>query len=288
MEYLQTKEGYIDPLEFDAVYDKLYNFFRNKKGFRNAHAQSSLNIMAACEDPSTIGTFFFNQHNDNLKFPLPQTTQMNLEVMMMARPNENGFFSTCTSYRNEPNPVPGRHMRIFPLVDFETKGNMDDLIQLERELLEYLGYGNRDSFKEIDYEEACKLYGVDELEHEHEEQLCKDFGSVVFLKNFPNRTSPFWNMKQHPDGKGAYKVDVILDGQETIGSAERSSNVDEMKKMFTEISDGEYAKILYDQFTTERVDEELNDFYNLNFIDRCGGGIGVSRLIRSMKLNNLL
>jgi len=33
-----------------------------------------------------------------------------------------------TSYRLEPNPLPGRHERIFPLFEFEMKGNKKDLI----------------------------------------------------------------------------------------------------------------------------------------------------------------
>ena len=87
-----------------------------------------------------------------------------------------------------------------------------------------------------------------ELENEHEEQLEKDHGSVFFLTDFPNYTSPFWNMKQYADGEQAYKVDVIMHGVETIGSAQRSSSVEEMRKMFYTISDGQYANILFSNF----------------------------------------
>ena len=34
-------------------------------------------------------------------------------------------------------------------------------------------------------------------------------------------TSPFWNMSRNDDGLTAKKMDVILGGMETIGSAER-------------------------------------------------------------------
>ena len=61
-----------------------------------------------------------------------------------------------------------------------------------------------------------------------------------------------------------------------------------MKRMFYNISEGQYANILFSNFTKERVEEELNDFLKHEFFDRCGGGIGVTRLIRSMKLSNLL
>ena len=41
-------------------------------------------------------------------------------------------------YRNEPNPVPGRHNLIFPMFEFEMKGGMDELIEMEQELLIHL------------------------------------------------------------------------------------------------------------------------------------------------------
>ena len=80
-----------------------------------------------------------------------------------------------------------------------------------------------------------------------------------YLRIFPNTTSPFWNMKQAQDGKHA-KVDVIIHGVETIGSAERSSNKEEMRDQFYKISDGGYANILFINFTKERVEKELTNF----------------------------
>jgi aspartyl/asparaginyl-tRNA synthetase len=105
-----------------------------------------------------------------------------------------------------------------------------------------------------------------------------DFGSVVFCRNFPIYTSPFWNMKK----KGrdhAHKIDVILYGNETIGSAERSCDVADMYEEFHSISDGKYARKLYDLFGKDRVDSELEEFLGLSFFPRSGGGIGLTRLI---------
>ena len=50
----------------------------------------------------------------------------------------------------------------------------------------------------------------------------------------------------------------------------------------------ECANTLYAQFSKERVQGELNEFMKKNFIPRCGGGIGMTRMIRAMKLSNLL
>jgi aspartyl/asparaginyl-tRNA synthetase len=274
---------HIDPCEFHNVVKRLREFFETR-GFFEVHTQSRLSILAACEDPTTISTYNYGGQ----VWPLPQTGQMWLEYELLKNPEATGFFCLSTSFRNEPNPVPGRHDKIFPMFEFEMKGDMNDMVQLEKDLLVHLGFGAEPTFHEGDYSDIAKKYEVEELEHEHETQLETDYGKVFFLKNFPNNTSPFWNMKQHPDGTHAYKVDVILHGVETIGSAQRSSSTEEMRQMFYNISDGQYANILFSNFTKERVEAELQDFLGHTFFDRCGGGIGVTRLIRAMKLSNLL
>jgi aspartyl/asparaginyl-tRNA synthetase len=273
----------INTKDFHYVVQKLRNFFINE-GFLEVHTQNRLSILAACEDPTTISTFNYTDS----KWPLPQTGQMWLEYELLKDPSVPGFFCVSTSYRNEPNPVEGRHDLIFPMFEFEMKGNMEEMMKLERRLLEYLGYGDKDSFPAGDYLDVAEKYNTYELEHEHEQRLYEDHGSAFFLKNFPNYTSPFWNMKKHEDGKGAYKVDVIMSGQETIGSAERSCNPTEMRHDFKNISNGLYAKTIYEHFGKERVDAEMDVFLNNEFFPRSGGGIGITRLIRSMKLENLM
>ena len=274
----------INPCDFHTVVARLREFFEGR-GFTEVHTQSRLSILAACEDPTTIATFNYGGQ----VWPLPQTGQMQLEYELLKNPDSPGFFCLSTSFRNEPTPVEGRHDKIFPMFEFEVRGGMDVLLELEKDLLVHLGFGEKEKFPEGDYKDICVKYETDELEHEHEEQLRKDHGPVYFLKMFPNTTSPFWNMKQSKEVNGcANKIDVILHGMETIGSAERSTNVEEMREQFYNISDGQYAKILFGNFTRERVEGELNEFLGFNFFDRSGGGIGMTRLIRAMKLSNLL
>ena len=273
--------------DFDIVVNKLRDFFRNVKGYREVHTQNELSILAACEDPQTIATYNYN----GSLWPLPQTGQMWLENYLLTYPEEKGFFCVSTSYRNEPNPVPGRHDKIFPMFEFELKGGIDELRKVEMELLDYLGFnveGEKMNYPRDDYDNICKKYDVDELEHEHEEMLEKDYGKAFFLENFPQRTSPFWNMKLHASKEHSNKIDVIMHGIETIGSAERATNQEEMKEMFKTISDGGYANTLYAQFGKDRVEKELEEFLNYNFFQRCGGGIGMTRMIRAMKLSKLI
>ncbi len=263
----------IDPKEFTDVTTKLREFFFDKN-FLEVHTQNRLSILAACEDPSTISTFAYSGQ----VWPLAQTGQMWLEYELLKNPEVKGFFCLSTSYRQEPLPVPGRHDLIFPMFEFEMPGDINDLLVMEIELCDFLGFNIKTG---KNYLEWCKEFGVEELTHEHEIMMNDKYGST-FIENFPNWTSPFWNMKQNGDGTAA-KVDVILGGMETIGSAERSSDPKEMRHQFHTISDGLYKGILYSHFGKERVEKELEDFLSFDFFPRCGGGIGLTRLIKALR-----
>ena len=86
----------------------------------------------------------------------------------------------------------------------------------------------------------------------------------------------------------ANKVDIIMSGQETIGSAERETDKLMMVDRFKTIMEGSYKDKMYELFGEERTMSEMKDFLNFDFFKRSGGGIGVTRLIRSMKLEGLL
>ena len=213
-----------------------------------------------------------------------------LERDLLDNPKVDGVFCITTSYRNEPNPVEGRHDKIFPMFEFESHGDIDDMIQLETELLNHLGFNDgvvKDDYPRIKYDDASKKYGVSELDYAEEEALCKDFDKCTFLTHFPLRTHPFWNMKHA--GNGIYnKVDVIMHGMETIGSAQRATDVYEMREQFHNISDGEYANLLFNHFGQKRVEDELEEYLALDMFERYGGGIGVTRMVSAMKSHGLL
>ena len=272
-----------ETLDYDKVVTKMREFFTDEKGFTEVPTQSRLSILAACEDPNTISQFVF----DGINYPLPQTGQMWLEYELLKNPDLEGVFCISTSYRNEPNPIEGRHQKIFPMFEFESKGNMEDLIKLEEELLTFLGFETNSVH--CTYDRLCDMYDVDHLEAEHETKMNKEISSKIFLKFFPQRSHPFWNMKQNDKDKNLYnKVDVILYGQETIGSAERSCNAEEMRSNFHSISNGEYANLLFSKFTKERVMKELDEYLGLDFFPRFGAGIGMTRMARAMRLEGLI
>jgi aspartyl/asparaginyl-tRNA synthetase len=261
---------------YNELVQKMRAFFL-QKGFIEVPTQSRLSILAACENPHSITTFNYSGEI----WPLPQTGQMWLEHELLQNPEWPGCFCISTSYREEKDPIPGRHELIFPMFEFESKGGMKELLKLESELLEHLGFNQP---VEVNYNDVCEEYGgVSILEDEHESKMWKEKGSVVSLQNFPLRTNPFWNMQHNSNGI-FNKVDVILYGQETIGSAERSSDVEKMKEMFYTIEDGRYSDKLFELFGKGRVEAELETFLQYDFFPRFGGGIGLTRLARAYEM----
>jgi aspartyl/asparaginyl-tRNA synthetase len=271
----------INTEDFSRVTNKLRAFFL-ERGFLEAHTQNRLSILAACEDPFTVSTFHYAGHC----WPLPQTGQMWLEYELLKAPSAPGFFCVSTSYRNEPNPIEGRHLLSFPMFEFEMHGNIEDMIAMEKDLLSYLGYHST-TYKQGHYKAVAEEFNVHELDNDHEMQLCKDI-PVFFLTDFPEYTHPFWNMKRHSINSTANKVDIILSGHETIGSAERETDINEMRRRFDTIMDGAYRDKLFSLFGEKRTLDELDAFLSFNFFERSGGGIGITRLIHSMKKEKLL
>jgi aspartyl/asparaginyl-tRNA synthetase len=262
-----------DTIIYNDMVDKLRFFFKTK-GYIEIPVQSRLSILAACEDPRTISTFVF----DGKSWPLPQTGQMQLEYELLARPDLTGAYCISTSYRNEPQPIAGRHDKIFPMFEFESKGDMDDLVKLEQDLLIFLNIPFRAD--PCTYNSLLAHFSRSELSTEHEQLLFEEYGNI-FITNFPESTDPFWNMKRDKDGT-AKKVDVIINGIETIGSAERATDPDVMRDRFHSISNGEYAGLLFRHFGKERVEKELDEYLSFNMFPRFGGGIGLTRLARGM------
>ena len=267
----------ISPEKFTKTVDLLRSFFL-RKGFLEVHTQNRLSILAACEDPFNVATYNYAGQ----VWPLPQTGQMWLEHELLSAPNSKGFFCVSTSYRQEPNAIPGRHDIIFPMFEFEMPGNIDDLKSMEYELVDYLGF---DKPIEKTYRQWQEHYNTDEeLNAEDELSMYEEFDATM-ITDFPEFTSPFWNMSRYEDGIHSKKIDVILGGMETIGSAERSTDVEQMRDTFHTITNGEYSKLLFDLFGKERVEAELETFLKFDFFPRVGGGIGMPRMIAALDKN---
>ncbi len=260
----------IDPIKYTSSMTALRSFFLSK-GFQEVHTQNRLSILAACEDPFNVATYNYAGEI----WPLPQTGQMWLEYELLKNPSSEGFFCISTSYRQEPNAIPGRHDIIFPMFEFEMPGDINDLKKMEIELCQHLGFPE---LEDRTYYYWASKFGVEELDNEHEEKI----GNGM-ITHFPEFTSPFWNMSRNDDGVTSRKIDVILGGMETIGSAERSTDVEQMRDTFHTITNGEYSQLLFKLFSKERVEAELEKFLEFDFFPRVGGGIGMTRMIAALE-----
>lgn len=270
----------ISPREFHYAFNQLYQFFC-ARGFIQVPTQHRLRPpigrLAACENPHNIVPITFL----GKRVPLPQTGQMWLEEELLTQPDVPGYFCVSYSYRDEKEPQLGRHNFIFPMFEFEMPGNHAALRDLECDLIAFLGIAARAAV--IDYGEWVRVHGVSEVGDAEERLIQEEYGDAVLLIRFPEHTSPFWNMKRGPDGK-AEKTDGILFGVETIGSAERSCDPADMWRRFHTISGGTYAEELFKEFGEAEIHAELNYFLSHRFFPRSGGGIGMTRLIRALKL----
>ena len=267
----------ISPTKFTHAIGLLRSFFLDK-GFEEVHTQNRLSILAACEDPFNVATYNYAGQ----VWPLPQTGQMWLEHELLSSPSSKGFFCVSTSYRQEPNAIPGRHDIIFPMFEFEMPGDIDDLKKMEYELCEHLGFKKP---TEKTYAEWQQHYGHAndyEMTADEEGKMYEEFGTTM-ITDFPEFTSPFWNMSRHEGGATSKKIDVILGGMETIGSAERSTDKDMMRDTFHTITNGEYSALLFKLFGKDRVEAELEKFLEFDFFPRVGGGIGMTRMIAALE-----
>ena len=270
----------ISPQKFTNTIGLLRSFFLDK-GFLEVHTQNRLSILAACEDPFNVATYQYAGKT----WPLPQTGQMWLEHELLSSPDSKGFFCVSTSYRQEPNAIPGRHDIIFPMFEFEMPGDIDDLKKMEYELCEYLEFKKPTEKTYAEWQKHYELAEDYEMTADEETKMHKEFGTTM-ITDFPELTSPFWNMSRNADGKTAKKIDVILGGMETIGSAERSCDVDMMRDTFHTITDGAYSKLLFELFGKDRVEAELEKFLEFDFFQRVGGGIGITRMIPALEKIN--
>ena len=266
----------ISPSKFTKTVGLLRSFFLDK-GFEEVHTQNRLSILAACEDPFNVATYNYAGQ----VWPLPQTGQMWLEHELLSKPDEKGFFCVSTSYRQEPNAIPGRHDIIFPMFEFEMPGDIDDLKAMEYELVDYLGFKKPEERTYEAWQRHFELGAEAELEAEHENKMYDEFETAM-ITDFPEFTSPFWNMSRYESGVHSKKIDVILGGMETIGSAERSTDVEMMRDTFHTITEGAYSKLLFELFGQDRVEAELEKFLEFDFFPRVGGGIGMTRMIAAL------
>lgn len=260
--------------------------FRKTLGGTELFLQHLPSILAACENPHSILKYMFNTTNES--WAMPQTNQMWLELYLLNKYVEDMCHTITYSFRDEVDTDKRDKDRTvnksFVMFEWESKGNYQFLLDTIEKLVKSIGFN---SIIHVNYEAVCLEFGVKIIDDFVEKQLNKYYNAdVVLLKYFPERTNPFWNMDFDENIHLYKKVDVIINGEECGGGAQRSTDVILQRARFFNIENGEYANKLFTEFGETRVLKELDYYLSLNFIDRIGMGWGLSRLVKAYNQHN--
>jgi len=290
----------IDPYPI-SLYDETTRaarrFCQEMDSLQEVHAGVGLLRLRACEDPDTmvVAPWYGGkaEGEDPDFIPLPQSEQMGLENRLMLEgkaTDADGYFSMSTSHRDEEDLGAGRRLRVFPILEVEKWGNFSDLLAWQAEFLMHMGF--EDPIV-VDYREYARFKGVTYLNNDDERALAVDVGPVVQLINHPageddhGDSWPFFNMRWENDSDGVYarKCDVIIDGVETFGSAERETCPQTMLEQFHRSVNGRYAARLFRDMGEKVIMDELNEYlalFNAEDADaneRFGMGVGWTRFM---------
>lgn len=260
--------------------------FRKTLGGTELFLQHLPSILAACENPHSILKFMFNTTNES--WAMPQTNQMWLEIYLLKQYVEDMCHTVTYSFRDEIDTDKRDKDRTvnksFVMFEWESKGNYQFLLDTIERLVKSIGFNN---ITHVNYEDVCKEFRVSIIDDFVEKQLNKYYNAdVVLLKYFPERTNPFWNMDFDQDLHLYKKVDVIINGEECGGGAQRSCDRTLQHSRFFNIEDGKYAQKLFDEFGADRVRRELESYLTLDFVERVGMGWGLSRLVKAFLNHN--
>ena len=270
----------INSLDFTDITKKLRRFF-DKKGWVEVYTQNTLHLLSVHEDTNILSNFNY----DGMIWPLPQTAKITLDYELLKHSDWKGVFCLSTCFKNSSDQLDTSDNKIVPMYEFIMRGNMEDLIHIEAELLHYLGLGEIDQFVYKKYSTLLEKYDINELNNK---LIYDDIGSVVFLKEYPNDNSTFWNTKLATNKLTLKNINVIINGIKVIHSAEMSVNKEDMREQFNKMNNKNYTNILFSNYGKERVEKEVEDYLKLDFFTRAGGYIDITKFINIMKLNNLL
>lgn len=277
----------INPEDFKYMMNKITRFFISR-GFAETYPSPNSSILSTyCKFEGIIPTHGY----------------VWLENELLDNPDRNGYFSI----RNHYIVSPGKQN--YYTFDFESKGTMSDMIQLNRHLLAYLGfttsniprrsnYYNDSYFRgkvaeslvndslyysETEYDDISIQTNCPGQTDKLDPRIRKEYNSVCFIKNFPKESNSLWNIKEM--NNKTKRVDIILNGINTITGYEKSCNPEEIKHNFYEQN---HVDILYNTFSKQKVDKDFDEYISKTLFPRYGGRIIMSNIADAMVIDELL
>jgi hypothetical protein len=251
-------------------------FFLLEKGLYEYFTGNELSIFSVC-DPFNVKIYEYDKH----KFPFIQSNQICLDEELLKNPTAPGFFCITNVYKKDC-------LSTYPIIEFVLNGNVEILEIVEKELLNYLEYQISNCVeKDYDYISKKKKKDVLYLSDDIKQKIYEKFGTVVFLKNYPEYANTHWNIKKNQNNT-YNKITVILSGQEVIESYENDTDKNQIFETFTTMQNGTYNKKLYELFGEKYVNNTLNNYLSNTFITRSSGKIYINELIISMLQEGLI
>ena len=283
---------FVNPNDFKKCIYKMRNFFKSKGFIDLTPTHCTKNIISCYQD-----------HKHKTIWPLSKC-----EHTLLLNPDKEGYFG-ITNYNSKTCS--------YMMFEFEGKGNINNLINIEKELMEYIGFekniiDNRNFTTNIsnvydlhtknqmlskaltveykdyhngDYNKIIKALNVKNIGKKEEKLIQKKYGDIFLLKNIPRYESQFWNTNF--ENNIAKHVDVIVHGQKTIYSCERSCDIEQMYETFNTILNGQYADTLHNMYGDD-IENELHNYFSNIFFNRYGGNIDIIGMTRGMTISNLL
>lgn len=122
---------HIQPCNFNHYVRKIRSFFYKKK-FIEIHATGIQNIIGSNQYIDKKLTY--KDFNNNF-WPLFQNNDILLEDILLNNKNIDGCFTISTTYELNKNQI-----EIKPLFEFAGKGDINNLLNIQKSLLQYIGF----------------------------------------------------------------------------------------------------------------------------------------------------
>ena len=181
-----------------------------------------------------------------------------------------------------PELLPGVFCLTDQSCEFAARKDTNTAQTIGQALCQWLQLGDRSVHKESDYRFIADYYKTKFLSPAHEQAIWQDFSPIFTITDKPCVLNTcFTTLTQEAHAK---TTDTVLFGMSSVTSARRSCDPEDMREAFYTVSNGEYAKSLFELFGESRVMGGLEKFLVHNFFPRYGGSIGIPQLMQAIHL----
>lgn len=253
-------------LSFHNVLLKVRKFFDDKHFIEVGETNHT--ITSICEmNPSDLLVCKKN----GMVYGLPQSNLKWIQHLLHKNENNSGLYMISTSYNKGYTKNIDSH--IFPVLEFAKCGTFDDLLEL---LIEFCNKILNIPKQDINYIYPKNINILDKTQcYSH----FKDIKCVITTGLNAVFNNYFWTYNNTADRQ--YKIiALIIYGQIILLGGERHNNITKMMFDIYTLNKGEYINSLYNLFSKQRVEDELNMYTHVKLMTRFGATIHLNSLVK--------